>query len=244
MRDAREPALEIRLTAAAVGAVALLAPFGLIAFLVVRNVGWLHRFDLAVTDALHRYVAMHPGWVHFLNACSTIFAPLTWRVAAALVVLWLLRRRAWPLACWVAVTMTAGGMLGALLKLLVGRHRPALLDPVAQAPGYSFPSGHALNSALGAVVLLLVLRPLVPRRPAPRGVLWLAAVAIPLVTGISRIALGVHWTSDVVAGWLLGVAVPVVTAMALLTWQGRRTDEFRVRGRSDSRRPLIRREVP
>jgi membrane-associated phospholipid phosphatase len=112
--------------------------------------------------------------------------------------------------------MTAGGVLGVVLKLLVGRHRPDLLDPVARASGYSFPSGHALNNALAASVFLLVLLPVFPRK---RAFLWAGAIVIPLITGLSRIGLGVHWTSDVVAGWLLGVAVTAVTAWAYLGWE-------------------------
>ena len=48
------------------------------------------------------------------------------------------------------------------------------------------------------------------------------AVGIPLITGLCRIGLGVHWTSDVVAGWLLGTATTAATAWAYLTWQNRR----------------------
>jgi undecaprenyl-diphosphatase len=205
--------IEVRLTAAAAGAVALLVPAALIAVLIVGNVGWLHRFDLHVTAAGHNLAVGHPGLVRFMAIWSVVFDPNSWRVAALLLAIWLIRRRAWPLALWVAVTMTAGGVLGVLLKLLVGRHRPDLLDPVARASGYSFPSGHALNNALAATVFLLVLLPVAGRM---RGLLWAAAIVIPLITGLSRIGLGVHWTSDVVAGWLLGVAVPAVTAWAYL----------------------------
>jgi len=197
----------------------LLVPAALIGVLIVGDVGWLHRFDLYVTGAGHGWAAGHPGWVRFMAVWSLVFDPNSWRVAALGLVIWLARRRAWPLAVWVAVTMTAGGVLGAVLKLLVGRHRPDLLDPVARASGYSFPSGHALNNALAASVFLLVLLPVFPRA---RPFLWAAAVVIPLITGLTRIGLGVHWTSDVVAGWLLGVAVTAATATAYLTWRGRR----------------------
>src|SRR3954464_9016096 len=90
----------------------------------------------------------HAGWVRFMDVWSLVFAPTVFRVAAAALVVWLWRRGAGRTALWVAVTMITGGVLGVVLKLLFGRHRPDLLDPVAHAPGYSFPSGHALTSAL------------------------------------------------------------------------------------------------
>ena len=212
----REQSLGVRLTAAATGALALLIPAALLGALVVGNVTWLHRWDAAVTDGLHGYALGHPGWVWFMKAWSLVFAPNSWRLAAFVLVVWLVRRGAAPLAWWVAITMTAGGVLGAVLKLLVGRHRPDLLDPVAGAPGYAFPSGHVLNNALGAGVFLLVLLPCTRGRPGRRALLWAGAIVIPLVTAVSRVALGVHWTSDVVAAWFLGVAVVAATAAAYL----------------------------
>jgi membrane-associated phospholipid phosphatase len=214
-----EQTIEVRVAVAGVGAVVLLVPAALIGVLIVGNAGWLHRFDLRVTAAGHGLAVGHPGLVRFMEVWSLVFDPNSWRIAALILIIWLARRRAWPLAVWVAVTMTAGGVLGALLKLLVGRNRPDLLDPVARASGYSFPSGHALNNALAASVFLLVLLPLAQRH---KKALWTTAVVIPLITGLSRIGLGVHWTSDVVAGWLLGVAVTGATATAYLSWQSRR----------------------
>jgi undecaprenyl-diphosphatase len=50
--------------------------------------------------------------------------------------------------------------------------------------------------------------------------LWIAAVLVPFVTGLSRVALGVHWASDVVAGWLFGLAIVAVTAAGYLRGRG------------------------
>jgi undecaprenyl-diphosphatase len=164
-------------------------------------------FDQHLLAAAQHFAVGHPGWVRFMSVWCVIFAPNAWRFAAFVLAVWLASRRAWQLVAWVAVTMTFGGVLGALLKLLVRRPRPDLPDPVAHVSGYSFPSGHALNSALGATVLLLVLLPVV----RARALLWAAAIVLPLVTGLFRVGLGVHWPSDVLAGWLLGVAVPLAT---------------------------------
>lgn len=213
--------LGLRLTLAAVAAFLVLVPFALLALLVLGAWPPLFRLDAAITDTLHGYALDHPGWVRLMSVWTEVFAPGPLRVAAAVVVGWLLLRRAPRLALWVVTTMTVGGLLGGLLKLLVGRHRPDLLDPVARAAGYSFPSGHALNAALAAGVLLMVFLPYARRRRALRWALWVVAVLLAVVTGLSRIALGVHWTSDVVGGWLLGAAVVAATAAAFSTWRSR-----------------------
>jgi undecaprenyl-diphosphatase len=127
----------------------------------------------------------------------------------------------WPPALWVVATMTVGGLLGALLKMLVGRHRPELPDAVARASGFAFPSGHALNATLAAGVLLLVFLPFTRDRRPLRWALWTVAALVAVVTGLSRIALGVHWTSDVVGGWLLGLAVLAATTAAFRAWRAR-----------------------
>jgi membrane-associated phospholipid phosphatase len=210
MGHEREITLGVRTTLAAGLSVGLLVPFGAIAALVVGKAAGLRELDNEVTNTLHAYAIGHPHWVDLMAWWSLAFDPNVWRVGALAMVIWLSRRQEKMLAWWVVATMTAGGALGGVLKLLFGRHRPDLLDPVARATGFSFPSGHALNAALGAAVFLLVLLPRTRRR-AQRVALLVAGVGIPLVTAYSRVALGVHWTSDVVAGLLLGVAVPAVT---------------------------------
>ena len=126
MRPDHDLCLEVRRTVAAVGAVALLVPFAVIAALVVGNVGWLHRLDHQVAGVMVEYALGHPGWVRFMAVWSTVFHPMVWRVAALVLAVWLARRGARALAWWVAITMAVGGLLGVLLKLLFVRHRPDL----------------------------------------------------------------------------------------------------------------------
>ena len=76
-----------------------------------------------------------------------------------------------------------------------------LPEPVAAAGGYSFPSGHALNSALCCGILLAIAHRLFGRRA--QAAAWVAAAVLVVVTGFDRVALGVHFVSDVVAGWFV-----------------------------------------
>ena len=90
-------------------------------------------------------------------------------------------------------------LLNSLLKLLITRPRPELLlEPLS---GFSFPSGHTA----AAFAFCLALGVLAGREQLPRGrIIWLAIAALPAITvGISRIYLGVHWPTDVIAGMLL-----------------------------------------
>jgi undecaprenyl-diphosphatase len=114
--------------------------------------------------------------------------------------------------------MLAGSFLGFALKLVVARTRPDLDLPLATAPGYSFPSGHALNSAVGVLVLVLAVLPALPGAWA-RLAAWLAGLVVIAAAGFDRVGLGVHYLSDVVAGWLVAVALVAATAAAFETWR-------------------------
>ncbi len=131
------------------------------------------------------------------------------------VVLWRRGRRRW--AIWAVVTIAVGACLDTPLKELFARARPVFDVPVATAPGYSFPSGHALNTMVvgaGAVVLGWSAT---RSRPGARAALLAGAVALVLVTGFDRVGLGVHYPSDVVGGWLIGLATVLVTTAAFTT---------------------------
>ena len=100
---------------------------------------------------------------------------------------------------------SAGALaLGPVLKVLVERPRPALSDHIVFVHSWSYPSGHSLNSmaVLGLLTVLAIReRPGAPRRT----LLALLGAFLVVMVGFSRVYLGVHWPSDVLAGWLIGV---------------------------------------
>ncbi len=202
------------------GLVAVLAAgagFGLLLALVRAHWPPLDHFDRGTAATLNRLVAGHRPVVHTLRAVTDVGSPLVVTVLLAAGVITLLIRRRPQLAAYLAATGLGAVVLERTLKLLVGRLRPVVADPIATATGNSFPSGHALGSAAGYGALLLVGLPLVPRRFRP----LLVGVTAALVTaiGFTRIALGVHYVSDVVGAWLLAAAWLGLTGYAFRRWQ-------------------------
>lgn len=202
------------LTACAVAAAAV--PVALIGFAATH--GWkpLHQMDSGVAEGLHSWAVREPGAVGFLEDVSSVLSPWTLRGAAVVVAAALFARGQRRLAAWVATTVAVGSLLGFSLKLIVERSRPSLPDPVSSAIGSSFPSGHALNSFVIIGVFALLAVPLVARRWRP--VVWVVAGAIVALVGFARVALGVHYVSDVVAGWLIGAGLIAATAFAFDAW--------------------------
>jgi undecaprenyl-diphosphatase len=118
-------------------------------------------------------------------------------------------------AIWAVATMVVAGAVEWTLKALIGRPRPLLPSPIAHAPGGSFPSGHALTAVVGCAVIVLILCP--PGRAA----VWTVAVMISLAAGACRVLLGVHYVSDVVAGWIIGSVIVLATYSAARPWGGK-----------------------
>ncbi|WP_247882889.1 phosphatase PAP2 family protein [Azospirillum sp. TSA2s] len=107
--------------------------------------------------------------------------------------------------------MGGGSLLNTVLKHLFDRQRPDLLPHVVEAMNASFPSGHATMSTVAYLILGTALTRLSLARLVKVYILC-GAVSLPLLIGLSRIYLGVHWPTDVLAGWCLGAS------WALLWW--------------------------
>ena len=177
--------------------------------------------DVAVLDRpvldwmiAHRTPALDQGVTWWTDIAGTIGMPI---VAVLFLVGLTIQRRAWtPLVLLVAAS--AGSLAMTIAgKDLIGRARPPLSDavpPFEHSP--SFPSGHTLNATVvvGTIVYLLLLR---QSRVVTRVWTIVVGTLFVLSVGVSRVFLGHHWTTDVLAAWALGLAwlALVVTAHRL-----------------------------
>lgn len=206
------------------GAAFLVAiPFTLLMVLVLSEWEPLERLDRSVADDLNDVARDSSTLVDVLDVGAVATDPWVFRLVVLAVAVWLWRRGARRLATWAIVTAAIGGVLGGVLKILVERSRPAFPEPVANSGGYSFPSGHALNSMLCVGILILIFLPVLSR--AGKVIAYAVGAAVVLFTGYDRIGLGVHYVSDVVAGWAVALACLAGTGIAFEVWrreQGRR----------------------
>jgi undecaprenyl-diphosphatase len=191
--------------------------FGLLLLLVRFDWDPLYRVDHGVADRLNDIVSAHHRLVVALTAVTNLGggAVTVWLVLIS--ALSLVIRGRHRLAAYLIVTWVGALALDPSLKLIVGRLRPVVDAPVASAPGNSFPSGHALGSTVAYGAVLLVFLPVVSARLRPVAIS--AVATIVLLVGFTRVALGVHYLSDVLAGWLLGLAWLGVTAYAFRLWR-------------------------
>jgi len=220
VRPDPEGGLGARLTVASMTVAAVMIPFMLL--LVLARMP-LNHLDASVARELHAYALANPDVTRVLIVWTDLFGPWPWRVAVIGLAIWLWREGSRGLALWAVTTLTVGGLLNVVLKIIVARARPSLPDPVALAPGDSFPSGHAMSVTVGAGVVVLILLPRL--RFWGRLTAWALAWFLVVSVAYTRVALAVHWVSDVIAGIILGVAVVAATVVAFETWrrqQGRR----------------------
>jgi len=176
---------------------------------------------LALRDPMNPDMPIGPGW---LQAAAREITGLGGTTALALITLattgFLLLVRKGGAAILVIVSVAGGALLSVALKAGFARPRPNLIPHAVQAYSGSFPSGHAML----ATITYLTLGALLARVQAQRRVkayLLSLAVLLSVLIGASRVYLGVHWPTDVLAGWCVGAAWALLcTSVAL--WLQRR----------------------
>jgi len=179
-----------------------LAGFATFAIAVVRG-GWLVELDVDVASWVARSM---PRWAEWLARPPTWLGGL---VGTTLVVgaatAWLLRRGAARGAALLLAAAIGSQAFVLTAKELFERHRPDLGSAIELPSSFSFPSGHAATG-IAVFGLLGLLAANSARTTAVKRALAFGGIALGVAIGASRVALNVHYVSDVLAGWCLGVA--------------------------------------
>jgi undecaprenyl-diphosphatase len=190
---------------------------------VLRATPVLHLDALVSADA-YRAALEHPAWRATMYAVTrtadaTSLTPVA--VVGALLLMW---GRRWRQAWLIPAAMLGAGVARLVVLNVVDRPRP--LGGLAPASGWSFPSGHTTGSAAAAAIVIVVCWPMLRGRLSRTLLIslaggWAAAVAV------SRVALVVHWPSDILGAWLLVAAVVPTVAVLLGAWPSGTADRAR-----------------
>lgn len=183
--------------------------------------GYFCSFDLAVSHTLNMQRGTAPEWlILFMQGVSWIGGGIQRYIIVGIltVALW----RWWGLGAALAMGLTTlvSAFTSEVLKAYFGRLRPDLVPHLDFVDTAAYPSGHANNAAVVYILFIM----LVPQARHPG---WqLAAAVMIILTGISRIMLGVHWPTDVIGGWMLGTSFALMAAAVIAYRHHQKQGEF------------------
>jgi undecaprenyl-diphosphatase len=167
---------------------------------------------LMLRDATDPAMPAGPAWLTKMMVDITALGGVTvLALLVTLVVIYLALRRKFRTAAFVAVSILGGWALSSALKLGIARPRPEVVQHLVEVTDMSFPSGHAMLSAITYLTLGAMLSR-IENQPTLRYFFLLVAVFLTFIIGLSRIYLGVHYPTDVLGGWAAG------TVWACASW--------------------------
>jgi membrane-associated phospholipid phosphatase len=190
----------------------LIAVVSAIAISVFADLGEdvAEKSTTALDNTVRAWVISHQNPVVYkiAYALTWIGSPTVMVLLAVAAGVWFYGRQGRSKAGVVIAAPAVGGLLSGVVKVMFGRVRPAGAA-LLNEKNYSFPSGHATTSAAVVITLCYVM--------AREGMIsWRMAIgvgaAIPLVVGLTRLYLDVHWTTDVLGGWAVGLFVAAMSA--------------------------------
>lgn len=156
-----------------------------------------------------------PAWLQEAAVELTALGGVTLiTITVAVIAGFLLAARRFGPALYLVASVATGTMLSQTLKSFYSRPRPDLVEHLDVIHTASFPSGHALVTTVCYLTLGAMIMGMVESRRVRAYVLFVA-IAVSVTVGISRVYLGVHWPSDVAAGWALGTAWAALTFLVL-----------------------------
>ncbi len=206
----------INRTKALIAAAVLIAGWGIMVYLVTNHL--TGSFDQRGLLLYRTGADNHPLGGSYLHeavrdvtALGGVTLSTSMTIAACVALLFLRLRRE---ATLFAATVLLGWLVNDLMKWLVGRPRPEIVSHLTEAGGNSFPSGHSFASAMIYIGMAIAFAPM-SRRHSVRYTLIGSAMVVSLLIAWSRVMLGVHYPSDVAAGWLGGAGWAFLAAALL-----------------------------
>jgi undecaprenyl-diphosphatase len=181
--------------------------------------------DAELAQWAHRHA--NPAVTHFMLIVSNLHGTLAICCYTSVVAAALAWRRAWYWLATLVAAVPAGMLVNVMMKLAFHRARPSFDDPIVTLTTYSFPSGHVAATTLfyGFLLALLASR---TRTWTPRLALGLVALAVIVLVALSRMYLGAHYLSDVLAAFAEGVAWLTLCVVGIHTYSRHRAETRRL----------------
>lgn len=185
-----------------------------LALFLALTLSWLRgatqEFDdwtlIAMRDAVDLSRPLGPGWLmDVMRGFTALGTAMTLTVIVLLGAGWFRYRKDRRSMGLLALTAAGGLLLNLAVKIAINRPRPTVVPMLSEADAWSFPSGHAMMT-LAIFLTLAVLIGRGAKSERRRVFLIATALTISAVVGFSRLYLGVHYPSDVAAGWMLGLS--------------------------------------
>lgn len=183
--------------------------------IVAASTGQPFAWEVAALLALHRQTT--PPLDNAAVWWSRLFHPQVLLVAATLLTVGFVLRRAWCQACATIGSVGGALLLSTLVKRLVDRPRPALWPALVVETNSGFPSGHAMTCCAVAALLVLI-----AWRTRWRIPVLVIAVAWAALVALARLYLGAHYPTDVIAGWCLALSWVALVSQISGAWSGGR----------------------
>lgn len=183
--------------------------------------GWFYSFDIAVSHALNLERVTDADWIiQLMQGISWIGGGIQRYIIVTILTIALWRWWGVGAALAMGLTTLVSAFTSEILKALFARVRPDVVPHLDSVTSAAYPSGHANNAAVVYILFIM----LVPQARHPR---WqVAAAFMIIVTGLSRIMLGVHWPTDVIGGWMLGASFALMAAAMIAYRQHQRQGQF------------------
>jgi membrane-associated phospholipid phosphatase len=229
MKTHNKPSTQLLSLSLLIGFVAAVAALIFFAWLTDEVLeGDSQRFDEVTRLAVHEFAS--PAMTRIMRGISFLGDTLFLTLATTTVIVWFAVKKLKREAKLFAVTMIGASLLNTTLKLAFKRPRPVPYFNLLAPETFSFPSGHSLASCCFYAALAAMLAARIQRKRV-RVALWIFAVTMFLLIGLSRIYLGVHYTTDVIAGFAAALIwIMVVRFVELQLARRKRRSSLRVGG--------------